>query len=143
MSSRENVLGRIRAALTDVPTTESPQDVPVPRDYRRSHAEGDLVDLFAERVADYRATVVRADVTQAAEVIGRTIAGRGLTRAVVPDGFPPQWLPAGDRTWLRDDPPLGVARLDAVGAVLTTAALGIAVTGTIVLDAGPARAGGP
>ncbi|MFE5880636.1 LutC/YkgG family protein [Streptomyces hydrogenans] len=139
MNSRENVLGRIRAALTDVPGTERPQDVPVPRAYRRSHAEGDALGLFAERVADYRATVVRADVKEAAEAIGRALTGRGMTRAAVPDGFPPQWLPDGAWTWLRDTPPLSVAELDQAGAVVTTAALGIAVTGTLVLDAGPGQ----
>ncbi|MEV0530591.1 lactate utilization protein C [Kitasatospora sp. NPDC050463] len=139
MSSRETVLGRIRAALADVPATENPEDVPVPRDHRRSHADGDLVDLFAERVADYRATVLRADVSQAAEAIRRTLADRGVTRAVVPDGFPSEWLPADTRTWLRDTPPLSITDLDAADTVVTTAALGIAVTGTIVLDAGPGQ----
>lgn len=63
MSSREAVLGRIRAALADVPADERPDDVPVPRAYRRSHtAPGeDTVALFAERVADYRANVTRTD----------------------------------------------------------------------------------
>jgi L-lactate dehydrogenase complex protein LldG len=36
-----------------------------------------------------------------------------------------------------DDPPLSVAQLDAVDGVMTGCALGIAETGTIVLDGGP------
>ncbi|WP_405852274.1 lactate utilization protein C [Streptomyces sp. NBC_00090] len=139
MSSREEILSRVAQALRDLPENEKPDDVAVPRAYRRSHADGSPVGLFAERVADYRATVVRAGVAEAAEVIGRTLAGRGLTRAVVPAGFPDAWLPAGAWSWLRDDPELTVEQLDRAGAVLSTAALGIAVTGTIVLDAGPGQ----
>ncbi|MGW1007796.1 LutC/YkgG family protein [Streptomyces sp. NPDC002520] len=136
MSSRDTTLGRLRAALSDVPPTERPDDPPIPRGYRRSHAEGALVDLFAERVADYRATVTVADDSLAAMVIGEVLTLRGLTRAVVPDGFPIHWLPEGAWTWLADEPPLTVAALDGIAAVLSTAAIAIAETGTLVLDAG-------
>ncbi len=52
-------------------------------------------------------------------------------------GFPPSWLPGpGATMWLPADPALSVGDLDRCGAALTMAALGIAVTGTIVLDAG-------
>ena len=40
---------------------------------------------------------------------------------------------------MADEPPLSADDLDAVDAVVTTAALGIAVTGTIVLDHGPGQ----
>jgi L-lactate dehydrogenase complex protein LldG len=40
---------------------------------------------------------------------------------------------------LSDDPPLGVADLDAADGVVTGAALAIALTGTIVLDTGPGQ----
>jgi L-lactate dehydrogenase complex protein LldG len=39
---------------------------------------------------------------------------------------------------VRDDPPLAVAELDAVDGALTGCAVGIAETGTIVLDGSPA-----
>ena len=57
-AAREEVLGRIRDALQDVPAEESSESFPVPRDYRRSreHPGGD-VERFLERVADYTATV--------------------------------------------------------------------------------------
>jgi L-lactate dehydrogenase complex protein LldG len=45
--------------------------------------------------------------------------------------------PAGAEL-VRDDPPLPVAELDRLDAVLTGCALGIAETGTIALDGGPA-----
>ncbi|WP_274557976.1 LutC/YkgG family protein [Streptomyces spiramyceticus] len=140
MTTRDTVLGRIRAALADVPASEGPDDVPVPRDYRRSHAEPDAVAQFAARVADYRATVTRTTDADARVTVAARLAARGLRTLVVPDGFPAGLLPEGGGwTVLRDEPPLSVAELDAAEGVLTTAALGIAVTGTIVLDAGPGQ----
>ncbi|MGL4175880.1 MAG: lactate utilization protein C, partial [Dermatophilaceae bacterium] len=57
-SSRETVLGAVRAALGP----RRRPSVPVDRSYRERGAEpanADVVELFAERVADYRASVVR------------------------------------------------------------------------------------
>ncbi|MEY9967972.1 L-lactate dehydrogenase complex protein LldG [Streptacidiphilus sp. MAP12-16] len=139
MTARDLILGRIRDALADVPADEAPEDVQVPRDYRRSHAEADVVALFAERVADYRATVSRVSAAQAPGAIAAALAERAVTSLVVPDGFPDELLPEGAWIRLRDDPALTVEQLDAADGVLTTAALGIAVTGTLVLDAGPGQ----
>ena len=144
MSARSEVLGRIRAALTDA---HSP--APVVRDYRPATGAGD-VDLFAERVADYRATVHRwsqaaaggggdaaADGDDRADDLAGAIDGvlrrRAIARVVVPDGFPTDWRPGVETV----DEPVDVATLDGVGAVLTTCAVAVAETGTIVLDAGP------
>jgi L-lactate dehydrogenase complex protein LldG len=132
MAARDLVLKRIRAALTDV--RETPGEVDVPRDYRRSHAGDDVVGLFTERVEDYKATVVRTTPAQAAAEIARLVEGRSL---VVPAGFPPELVP--DVAVLSDEPALSVRELDAADGVLTLAAVGIAVTGTIVLDAGPGQ----
>ncbi|MFI6284339.1 lactate utilization protein C [Streptomyces sp. NPDC051018] len=139
MSSRDRVLARIRNALTDIPATETPESVGVPRNYLRSHAGADRVALFAERVADYHATVVRTTEDRAPAVVGDLLAARRSRTVVVPEGFPAALLPDRDGGYLRDDPPLTVRELDAADTVLTTAALGIAVTGTLVLDAGPGQ----
>ena len=135
MSARDEILGRIRTALADVPAGEQPEDVDVPRDYRRSHVDDDVIGVFAERVADYRAQVTRVPADQVAASIATICAG--LPDVVVASGFPPAWLP--DREWLSDDPQLAVDVLDGCGAAVTTAAVGIAMTGTIVLDAGPGQ----
>ncbi|MFE0462585.1 lactate utilization protein C [Kitasatospora sp. NPDC058965] len=139
MSARDAILGRIRTALADVPSQEQPQDVPVPREYRRSHLDPgrDAVDLFAERVADYRATVTRTDAAGLPGAIAAALTGRGARHLALPDGFPADLLPDGDRTWHRE--PLTVAELDRLDGAVTLAALGIAVTGTLVLDAGPGQ----
>lgn len=139
MHSREAVLGRIRSALTDVPRGETPEDVPVPRNYRRSHVEpgGDLVALFAERVADYRATVTRTDPAGLSAALAAALTARGVRQLALPGGFPVELLPPGDWEWYPE--PLDVPDLDALDGAITLAAAGIAVTGTIVLDAGPGQ----
>ncbi|MFH9354696.1 lactate utilization protein C [Kitasatospora sp. NPDC017646] len=139
MSSRETTLSRIRAALADVPADEQPADVAVPRGYRRSHVRAgqDVVALFTERVGDYRATVVLADPAGVPGAIAAALTARGVRRLALPSGFPAELLPPGDWQWHPE--PLDVPALDTLDGALTLAAAGIAVTGTIVLDAGPGQ----
>jgi len=128
--ARAVVLGRIRAALG----TDTPAAVPVPRDYDRQPSTGNGdVERFAETVADYRAQVHRVGQDAVATTIGALVSGI----AVMPADLPPGWV-TGIRTVV-DDPPVGLDVLDSVDAVVTGCALGIAATGTIVLDAGAAQ----
>ncbi len=129
MNAREQILSRIRTALLDQPTP-----APIPREYRQpGNTPGDP-DLFAERVADYRATVHRhADPDQIACKIEELLHGR---RVAVPDGFPTHWLSTGVDA---AHEPLSITDLDQLDGVLTTCAVAIAETGTIVLDHGPGQ----
>lgn len=131
MSAREEILGRVRRALADADTSA----VPVPRGYRSREATGspgDLVALFAERVEDYRATVTRCPEGEVADAVAAALPD-GVA-VLVPDGFP--WaLPAGVTPVA--DGGLSAHELDGVEAVVTTATVGIAQTGTIVLAHGP------
>lgn len=134
MTAREEILARIREAGGATPAT-----VVVPRNYRTATSpEVDIVDRFAERVADYRAVVHRATSATVASSVAAALAGRGARTVVLPAGLPAEWLAeAGRRVeTLFDDPPLTHAQLDAVDAVLTGCVVAIAETGTIVLDAG-------
>lgn len=126
--ARTEVLARIRAALGDRPAPAA-----VPRDYHRT-GPGSL-DLFAERVADYRATVHQVPPDGLVDLIGALLAGR---RIVAPADLPSEWL-VPSVTWLPDAPPLTVEELDGSDGVLTGCAAAIADTGTIVLDAGAAQ----
>ena len=138
MSSREEMLARIRAATADI--TGLP-DVPRryhPADRGPESADETLISRFAERAGDYQATVRRCGADEAAQVIADTVAAHGLRRVGVPRGFPAEWsalLPDP----VPDDPPLDVAALDALDGVVTTVAVAIAETGTIVLDTGPGQ----
>jgi L-lactate dehydrogenase complex protein LldG len=136
LSSRKAMLRRIRMATADI--TGSP-DVP-----RRYHPAGsvsdglDLEDRFEERARDYRATVYRGLATDAAQLIAAAVHARQARRIGVPRGFPGEWsalLPDP----VPDEPSLSIAALDALDGVVTTCAVAIAETGTIVLDTGPGQ----
>lgn len=141
MSSREQVLGRIRRALADVPAGEGPDGVPVPRDYLRVHGDRtaeQTVALLAQNLADYRAIVHRTDAAGLPGRVAALLAERGSRTVVVPAGLPQQWLSAAvDVERVADEPGLTPDQLDAVDSVVTGCAVAIAETGTIVLDAGP------
>jgi L-lactate utilization protein LutC len=126
VSARDEILGRVRAALVGAP---EPPTATVPR--RTPDPGVDLVDVFCARVADYRAVVERCSADELPE---RIRAGLGdAERVLVPDGLGLS-VPGG----VADDG-LSAAALDALDAVVTRARLGIAETGTIVLDHGPGQ----
>ncbi|MCV7358090.1 LutC/YkgG family protein [Mycolicibacterium fluoranthenivorans] len=131
--ARAAVLGRIRGALASVP----PESVVVPRDYAREPLTGPAdVQRFAEAVAEYRARVhLVSDVSEISATVAELV-GPDAT-VVIPADLPAEWS-EGTRT-LADDPQLSVDTLDRADAVLTGCAVGIAATGTIVLDAGFAQ----
>jgi L-lactate dehydrogenase complex protein LldG len=129
MSAREAILAGVRRALDDAPKGE----VGVPRAYRVARATDGrphtTADRFAERVADYRAVVVRCAPEEVEHRIAEALGPN--TRVVVPDALP--WHVEGA---VRDDG-LSALDLDALDAVVTAATVGIATTGTIVLSHGP------
>lgn len=132
-TARDVVLGRIRTALTD-----RPPSVEIPRDYERSlPPRTDILELFVERVSDYRATVHRTTERGLRDEIARVVAAHGAIRIAIPAGLPDAWLVASPATWVFDDPPLTYADLDGLDGVITGCSVAIAETGTIVLDAGP------
>ncbi len=138
--AREVMLTRIRAALRDVPPGEQPEDVPVARDYLLSgtDAREEVIERFVERVADYKVHVQRVMEAALQEAISSTCSARGVRRLVIPDDLPESWLPANVEL-LRDSgnsDALTYDQLDTSDGVLTGCALGIAQTGTIVLDGG-------
>jgi L-lactate dehydrogenase complex protein LldG len=90
-----------------------------------------MLDLFVERVADYRATVVRCAAADVEARIAEALPDGA--RVVVPDGLP--WPVLG----AVPDDGLSALDLDRVDAVVTAATVGIASTGTIVLSHGPGQ----
>jgi L-lactate dehydrogenase complex protein LldG len=137
MGAREEVLGRIRAALPDVPTDE---DIEIPRGYHRSRVQPEgTVERFRDRVADYQATVEQVSADGVAAAVDKALRTVGASRVAVPPGLPTEWVPGDGAVTLVQDSrhaPLSVAELDAVDAVVTGSVVGIAETGTIVLESG-------
>jgi L-lactate dehydrogenase complex protein LldG len=154
VSAREQMLEAVRHALRDVPADEpavwDPSTDPDPAcAYDRGPSPGvgedgvdpaDLVARFAARCGEYRATVTRCgaapDAVQAA--VAAICARREATVLAVAPGLEPGWIPESVARRV-DEPPLSIAELDGCDGVLTTCALAIAETGTIVLDAGPGQ----
>ena len=134
--ARAVVLGKIREALRDVPKSERPDDVPVDRSYRTvdSASFSERISLFIERVREYKAKVRPVRPTELSQAIADACAARKVKRLVVPADLPDGWGPAGV-TLLRE-PGLSNDVLEDSDGVLTSATLGIAQTGTIVLDSG-------
>lgn len=135
-TARDVVLARLRDALGPEP------DVPeVARAYARSgHLDvAAVLARFAERVDDYRATVHHTDADGLAGMLASLVAACGATRVGVPDGLDGSWLADldPDIEVVRDGPDVDVATLDTLEVVVTGAAVGIADTGTVVLDASP------
>jgi len=133
------VLGRIKAALSDVPTAERPHNVRVTRAYRTGDdgPRADLIERLVDRLNDYGAAVHRVTLDRLPRAILDACRARGVRRLVVPADLPAEWRP-GYAEVLVDDPgaPLDLASVDGVDGVVTACALAIAETGTIVLDGG-------
>jgi L-lactate dehydrogenase complex protein LldG len=136
-TAKETILWRIRRATRDVPEGERPEDATVERGYRKEDtaAREEIVERFAKSVAEYEATARRVTSDELSGAIEVALARRGVKRLVIPPYLPEEWIPEGIET-LRDAarPRLTNEELDTSDGVLTGCALGIAQTGTIVLD---------
>ena len=143
-AAREEILARIRIATGAVATPEETDAAyaALPRPYWRAHHDPsatDVVALFAERAADYRAVVQRVPEDGLPGAVAAAVAA--VESVVVPDGLPAGWLAglAPGIRLVRDEPPLSAAELDRIAGVVTGCAVAIAETGTIVLDHGPGQ----
>ncbi|MCW2847704.1 MAG: lactate utilization protein [Marmoricola sp.] len=122
MTARDEILARVREATTAAASGayDRPAHVRTPGS----------VDLFVERVEDYQAVVERCSAASLSDRVQAAVEGCSV---VVPPGLgvevPDAVVDAG----------LSALELDQVDAVVTEATVGIAETGTIVLDHGPGQ----
>jgi L-lactate dehydrogenase complex protein LldF len=140
--SRTHILHRIRAALGDAAQPD------IPRNYRTKdeRPRDEIVTLFAERVAEYQATVHRvgaaadmaAGSASMADTIRRIAEDAGARSIGIPADLPEDWRPGTPNSGLElvPDDDLSVQQLDALDGALTGCATAIAETGTFVLDGG-------
>ncbi|WOP17800.1 lactate utilization protein C [Raineyella sp. LH-20] len=140
MSARDDVLARVRASLTDVTEPDGPVTNWA---YGQPTPMADVVARFDQTVTDYKATVVRCPAAEVTREVVRGLAETGAHSVVLPAGCDEQLRRtlemAADLTVRVDDGSLTAADLDATDAVVTASAVGIAETGTIVLDHGPGQ----
>jgi L-lactate dehydrogenase complex protein LldG len=136
VNAREEILGRIDGIMPARPAVEVAAGyAAIDRGYLRRHHQDGVLDLFAERVADYRATVLRVPVSGLAAMVAERLAARPGIYGVPPD-LPREWTSrvSGELVVGPD-----VAALDGLAGAVTGCAAAIAETGTIVLDHGPAQ----
>lgn len=139
MNARDEMLARVRTALSDLPAATaaasvdgaSPEALP-PVSASDRHG---LVVRFAERAAQYRATVRHTTPDALVTTLAAAFAAHGAQRIGVPDGLPSRWAPRG----VEQIPGSALAprELDTLDGVLTGCALAIAETGTFALDGSP------
>ncbi len=139
--AREQILRRVRDATADVERGEPASWDPAAWDpaaeaaYDRDPEIDDPAGLFAERVADFRATVTRVRSADGVAAAVSAAAERSAAKRIaVARDLDRSWCPGGLE--ILEEPALSLAELDATDGVLTSCALAIAQTGTIVLDGG-------
>lgn len=142
MSARSEILDRLRGALADVDGAPDPQvghrTMPTTMQGAGLPAEG-VLERFTEMVRDYRATVQPVTSADLPRAVAGALQVAGCSSVVVPTGLDDRWLAEVRHGSMRvvAEQEVDTAGLDGVDAVVTAAAVGIATTGTIVLDHGP------
>lgn len=142
MDARSAIMARLQDALG---RSQRGVPRPVPRDYIQ-HGDDPagsqpVVDAMVESLEDYSAAISFAE-EEAAICDGiDTLLGEARS-VVVPEGLPEAYRKAAARSGRTvrvdtADKPLSKDELDNTDAVLTCSRLGIAISGTVVLDGEP------
>jgi L-lactate dehydrogenase complex protein LldG len=139
VNAREEVLARIAAAHRAAPPPDLRYE-DIVREYRTtsdSSAEA-LTELLIDRLVDYRALVRPCSADDLAATIAAALAERGAYTVVAAAGLHPSWTTNLSLNVLIDGlsegDHLSVSELDAVDGVITSCAVAIAETGTLILD---------
>lgn len=134
-TARETVLGRIRDAQALARRTPTR----IPREYRtgRTLPDDELLELFVDRLVDYKAHVYTCTADRTAAVIADVLRERGARRIGVPAGLDPAWVAEYDGEVQWDSTDIPAPDLGELDGVVTGSAVGCAETGTIFLDGSP------
>ena len=133
--SRDAILARIRSSLQAQPNGGLPTE-PIERNYQIAgdRTPENRIALFAERLREYDASVAFTDPAGLRDSIARILAASQSQPWIVADGFPADWLAASQSIQWEAD--ASIDDLNDSAGVLTTCTVGIAITGTIVLQHG-------
>ena len=138
-TAREEILKSIRAAKgASSPEQAATAYAAMERNYQSSAhlTRREILHLFEERLRDYDANVYHSDDLNVGAAVAEILNERSIHRVLVPDGLPTQWLQGAEFVVDRG---FSSAELDGFTSVMTTATLGIAETGTIVLQTAPGQ----
>ena len=140
MSSRERILERIRKANL---RAAAPRQQLIERNYDHSSSQtaDQTITLFEERLRDYDARIFPVHRKQIAFKAAEILSKGNRRRIVVPPGLSADWQ-AAEVEWIVDgvdDRDLSFEVLDNADGVMTAATVAVAVSGSIVLQHGPAE----
>ncbi len=99
-----------------------------------SHDE--VIELFIDRTIDYKATITRCSEAELPQTIDALIAKNSTTTVVISKDFDEALLGERARTISSLDDNLTYDTLDKINTVVTTTAVAVATSGTIILDGG-------
>jgi len=133
--SRDVILARIRSSIQSPPSGGLPTE-PIERNYQiaGSRTPDERIALFAERLREYDASVTFTDPAALRDSIGHILAESQTKPWIVADGFHADWLAAPPT--LRWEAEATIDDLNDCAGILTTCTVGIAITGTIILQHG-------
>jgi L-lactate dehydrogenase complex protein LldG len=144
VNAREEVLARIAAAYRAAPPAGlSYSDIT--REYRTTSdlETATLTELLIDRLVDYRALVRQCRADDLGAEIANALSNRSAQTVVASTGLDPSWTSGLSGSVLTDgvsaDDQLSVAELDGVDGVITSCAVAIAQTGTLILDGSPGQ----
>jgi L-lactate dehydrogenase complex protein LldG len=134
-SSRNRVLARISKANASA----IPREPTAPRAYDHASTRSihDTLALFEERLRDYDTGVFSVRREEIAQRAAELLVAANRRRIAIPVSLPSEWL-AEDIEWIPDHE-LSFDALNGVDGVMTAATVGIAVSGSIALQHGPAE----
>jgi L-lactate dehydrogenase complex protein LldG len=144
VNARGEILARIGAAYRAAPPAElSYSDIT--REYRTTSdlQTAALTELLIDRLMDYRALVRHCGADDLDAEIATALSNRSAQTVVAPAGLDPSWTRGFSGNVLNDgvstDDQLSVSELDGVDGVITSCAVAIAETGTLILDGSPGQ----
>ena len=141
--SRAAILERIRKANGTASSGEVSRLAEwnaVPREYRRQRVSNDdeLLDLFNQRIRHYQANAFQLEGKSIPERVSELLNARGKKRLIIAPAVPLEYLPAEGFEFISDEN-LSNGELDRSDGVLTGCLLGVALSGSIVLESAPAQ----
>ncbi|MFN5058535.1 MAG: lactate utilization protein C [Chloroflexota bacterium] len=133
-NSRDAMLQRIRHAVTSgTRHYQHPSESAAYEEFDQLD-ENRRIEQFAHRVEEYKAWVGECNTHEVSHVIRQRIVHHGYQSMVIPYDFAHDWRPID--VALIEDNQLSPTQIASSDGVISTCALGIAQTGTIVLDGG-------
>jgi L-lactate dehydrogenase complex protein LldG len=145
MSSRDEIIARIQRSFAPAARSSDDDHAAISRDYVQTGTldPAARLDLFEERLRDYGSEVYRCVTAQLPETIATAMNAACVRSLVIADDIGPNWLPSAQKAQKNEVAPsfvrdqnLSYETLDRSEGILTSCAVAVALTGTIILRHG-------